>query len=178
MSPQQASLIDLVAGDLSSYRRKDLGGGRVRFVSTASRRSFEVGQREERRFLGRTTIATFHATHPGSDTQGAIELRHTGRHNRTGVEARVSNGDSATHDLAARIESDEGLVKAILPLDFTRFELRSDESEWRSTVELMGATLVGIALPPIRSYVRLYPDQLEALTGTFAALDRVIVSGS
>lgn len=87
-------------------------------------------------------------------------------------------GDDAIRDLAGRIEKDEGFVAAILPLDFTRFALQSDGIEWKTNVELMGASLVAIAFPPIRSYVRLYPDQLQALTATFAELDRVMTPDS
>jgi hypothetical protein len=37
----------------------------------------------------------------------------------------------------------------------------------------MGASYVTIAFPPMRSYVRLYPDQREALVATFGELERV-----
>jgi hypothetical protein len=41
-------------------------------------------------------------------------------------------------------------------------------------VELMGASHVAIALPPMRSYVRLYDDQREALLSTLAELGRAL----
>lgn len=128
--------------------------------------------------MGRTTTARFHTSHAGSTEPGAVLLRHTGRRRRTGIEATVITGGSAMAAVTGAIESDEAFAAAALPLDFTRFELRSDGTDWQTAVELMGATLVAIALPPIRSYVHLYPDQLEALTRTFAELDRLLAAGT
>ena len=49
----------------------------------------------------------------------------------------------------------------------------SDGETLTATVELMGASYVSIAFPPMRSYIRLYPDQREALVATFGELERV-----
>ena len=174
MSPPGASLFDLLSADLSSYRREGASAGGERFVPSKGGPSIEVTQREERRFMGRTTIARFHTTHAGATAPGALELRHTGRRRRIGIEAVVISGGHGMVAVADSIASDEDLVAAALPLDFTRFELRSDGTEWRSAVELMGATMVAIALPPMRSYVHLYPDQLEALSATLGQLARVL----
>jgi hypothetical protein len=136
---------------------------------------FAVDRRVERRFLGRTEIAQFRMRTESPVTESChLWVRHTGGRRRIGLEASVREGGPTAGLMAERITADDRLAQAALPLDFTRFDIRCDGSVWDTTVELMGATLVSIALPPVRSYVRLYPDQRDALSGTLAELTRIL----
>jgi hypothetical protein len=105
-----------------------------------------------------------------------IELSHTGGLKRSGVTATVLEGGDAAIRIAENLASDRRQSDALLPLDFTRFEIQGDLSGCRARVELMGASHVAIALPPIRSYIHLYPDQLEAMMTGFEELRRVLAS--
>lgn len=86
----------------------------------------------------------------------------------------VITGDSAAVDLARAFESDAVFAASILPLDFTRFDVELSAGQCVATVELMGASFVSLALPPMRSYVRLHPDQRKALVASLSALANVI----
>lgn len=164
-------LLDLLAGDLPGYRRERDDEGRVQFVPADGGLVLGVASRTERRFLGRTEIAVFETTHAASLLVGSIvELKHTGGVRRSGITAVVKQGGGAVNRFAEALAADGGLIEATLTLDFTRFEVQGGPDGARSRVELMGASHVAIALPPIRSYVRLYPDQREALV---MALERV-----
>jgi hypothetical protein len=61
-----------------------------------------------------------------------------------------------------------------LPLDFTRFAILGGASGWSAEVELVGASHVAIALPPMRSYVRLHADQRQAMVGSLTRLGELI----
>jgi hypothetical protein len=138
---------------------------------------FIVDRRVERRFLGRTEIAQFRTVTPVAFTERChLRVRHTGGRRRTGIEAVAREGGTAARHLAERITADHALAQATLPLDFTRFDIRHDGSGWETTIELMGATVVAIAFPPMRSYVRLYPDQSGALTSTLSELTRILTA--
>jgi hypothetical protein len=135
-----------------------------------------VASRIEKRFLGRTEIAVFRADIEVSlPEESIIALSHTGGLKRTGVTAvAVEGGESGQH-VAAALASDHSLAEALMPLDFTRFEVICGPAGCRVEVELMGASHVAIALPPIRSYVHLYPDQREAMTRGLEEVRRVVL---
>lgn len=176
MAVRRPALLDLLAADLAGYRREDTPTG-ARFTPAGPGQPLEVSVKVERRFLGRTEVARFHLSVPASSAgPGRIRIRHTGARTRIGIEALVKEGDRGVSVLAAMLEDDERLASASLPLDFKRFELVRDEAEWQVSVELMGASLVAIAMPPMRSYVRLFPDQRAALAATFSELRRVLSS--
>ena len=50
-----------------------------------------------------------------------------------------------------------------MELDFKRYELLAEAGAYRVETELIGASEVITALPPMRRYIRLYPDQKSAL---------------
>jgi hypothetical protein len=64
-----------------------------------------------------------------------------------------------------------------MTLDFTRFELVRADGQWSSTIDLMGASYVSLALPPMRSYLRLHADQRQALVETLTALNSLLEVG-
>jgi hypothetical protein len=168
-------LAGLIEGDLAGYQREVDESGRVRFVPLGDGPTFDVVSRVERRFLGRTEIAVF-----GVDLdvafgdEGMIVMRHTGRLTRTGVTTLVLNGGESVQHLASALASDRHVAEALQPLDFTRFEISLGVDLCRVELELMGASHVAIALPPIRSYVHLHPDQREAMISGIEEIDQVI----
>ena len=148
----------------------------MRFVPVGEGPVFELASRVERRFLGRTEIAVFRADIDlSSPEESTVALRHTGGLKRTGVTAVLVEGDESGQRVAAALASDRRLAEALMPLDFTRFEVICGPAGCRAEVELMGASHVAIALPPIRSYVHLYPDQREAMTRGLEAVRRVVL---
>lgn len=170
-------LVSLLEGDLPDYRRETTNNGRIRFVPTGDGLILEVASRIEKRFLGRTEIAVFESDLGSSLPEKAtIELRHTGGIKRSGVTAALVEGGDAAQRIAEELASDARLADAVISLDFTRFEVHGDPTGCRARVELMGASHVAIALPPVRSYIHLYPDQLDAMTEGFAEVRRVLRS--
>jgi hypothetical protein len=175
--PASTRLLTLLGGDLPDHRRETSDDGRVRFVPAGGGPVLEVASRIEKRFLGRTEIAVFEADLEISFPEEArIELRHTGRLKRTGIVAVLIEGGDRARQLAEDLTSDSGLAEVLLALDFTRFEIHADAAGSRVLVELIGASHVAIALPPIRSYVHLFPDQREAMVAGVSAVRRVLQS--
>lgn len=171
-------LVGLVEGDLSGYRRETRDDGMVRFVPVGAGPVVEVVSRIEKRFLGRTEVAVFRVAIDffSLPEKSIVALRHTGGLKRTGVTAVMVEGGEPGERVATALAADAELVEALMPLDFTRFEIVFDPVECRVEVELMGASHVAIALPPIRSYVHLYPDQREALASGLEAVWRILGS--
>lgn len=135
----------------------------------------EVASRIDKRFLGRTEIAVFRTRYDVSlFDESTVELRHTGSTRRSGLTARTKTGGEAASRLAEALSTDRALTEAVLPLDFTRFEVGGDQTGCHARVELMGASHVAMALPPIRSYVHLHADQREALLAAFVEVGRVL----
>jgi hypothetical protein len=168
-------LASLIEGDLPGYQRGVGEDGRVLYVPTGGGPVLDVAARVERRFLGRTEIAVFGAdlNVPFPD-QALIEMRHTGRLKRTGVTAKLAEGGESARRVASNLASDRTVAEALQPLDFTRFEVSLDPNGCRVEMELMGASHVAIALPPIRSYVHLHPDQRAAMISGIEAVEGVI----
>jgi len=152
--------------------------GKGRFLPRDGGPVIEVVERVDRRFLGHTEIAQFRMASSGADRGHAhLTIRHTGRMSRQGVAVHVSSGDGAIRRLAERIATAESFTTAAMTLDFTRFEVVRVDGEWSSTIELMGASFVSLALPPMRSYVRLHADQRQALVDTLTALNNQLEAG-
>lgn len=163
---------------MSGYQRDGGEHGWVRFVpDDEGGPVFDVASRVEKRFLGRTEIAVFGVDLDTSfPDEGTIEMRHTGRLKRTGVTAVLVAGGASGESVASALASDHRLTEALQPLDFTRFEISLGPDRCRVEMELMGASHVAIALPPIRSYVHLHPDQRDAMVAGIEAVARVIES--
>nr|MDP9495756.1 DUF3156 family protein [Actinomycetota bacterium] len=89
----------------------------------------------------------------------------------------VSSGDETIRRLAEKIATAESFTSAAMVLDFTRFDVDRADGEWTTTVELMGASYVSLALPPMRSYVRLHADQRQALVESLTALNTRLEAG-
>lgn len=174
--PPSSRLIALIEGDLPGYRRETGDDGRARFLPVADGPVFEVASRLEKRFLGRTEVAVFRAAVEVTlSEKSVIALRHTGGLKRTGVTAVAVEGGESAQRVATALASDHDLAEALMPLDFTRFEVIGGSTGCRVEVELVGASHVAMALPPMRSYVRLYPDQREAMLRGLVEVRRVVL---
>ena len=173
-SYKEGRLLRLLAGDLPGHWVEQASARQARFVPVNGGPVIEVTERVDRRFLGHNEIAQFkvRASTSGADS-ASLRIRHTGRMRRDGVKV-IAEGSESVRALATAIEGDSPFVTAVLPLDFTRFEVRPESGQWVAMVELMGASFVSLALPPMRSYIRLHPDQRAALVDSFAALLNVI----
>lgn len=167
-------LVALLAGDLPGHRlERDARG--CRFVPLQGGPALTVTERVERRFLGRTEIAQFRMEiEDPSSAPARLQVRHTGRLKRGGVEVVVDEGDEVAEQMAASLRHNDRFSEATLTLDFTRYDVAHVDGVWKVTVELMGASHVKIALPPMRNYVRLYPDQRDALLNSFEALSTTV----
>lgn len=171
-------LLRLLASDMPGHRLEQEGPGKGRFLPDEAGPVIEVIERVDRRFLGHTEIAQFRMVSPGSDGGKAhLTIRHTGKLRRQGVAVEVSSGDETIRRLAEKIATAESFTSAALTLDFTRFDVDRADGEWTTTVELMGASYVSLALPPMRSYVRLHADQRQALVETLTALNTQLEAG-
>ena len=166
-------MLRLLSSDMPGHRLELEGPGDGRFLPLQGGGPvIEVTERVDRRFLGHTEIAQFRIVSPAADSGPArLSIRHTGNLRRQGVEVEVSTGDESIRRLAEGIGEDGGFKSAVMNLDFTRFEVVRSDRRWSSTVELMGASYVSLALPPMRSYVRLHADQRQALVETLTALN-------
>ncbi len=176
IQPANGRLLDLIAGDLPGHRRVHLKNGLVRFVPESGVGPvLVVGARVKRRFLGRTETAQFQmAAEARRWAPAMLEVHHTGRFKRQGARVEVVEGSEEAALLAAALTFDPGFAAAASTLDFTRFDVGLDGERCLATVELMGASFVSIALPPIRSYVRLHLDQRDALIGCLSAVERLV----
>ena len=179
IQPAGERLIGLIAADLPDHGVVRAPDGRVTFVpETGGGPVLVVGARVKKRFLGRTEIAQFQTFTVARRWEPArLRVGQTGRLQRRGARVEVVEGSDEAASLAAALTSDAEFAVAAMALDFTRFDLEFDGERCATTVELIGASFVSIALPPIRSYVRLHPDQRVALIGCLAALQRVVGEG-
>lgn len=169
-------LLDLVDRDLPAHTIQPGGAGatHAHFAPVGTGVELEVSERVERQFLGRSTTAVFAVRCPaGAGDDVHLVVRHTGRFRRSGIEVVIRAGGHDAQVTADRLREDDGFTTTALALDFRRFDIARVDGEWSATVELVGATVVSIALPPLHHYVRLYPDQRAAL---LACLDAVLVT--
>lgn len=174
IAPASGRLLALVAADLPDHSPVGNTNGLTVFVAVDGI-ELVVGSRVKRRFLGRTETAVFQASTPAPSRGPALlQVRQTGALRRRAVEPRVVTGEADAVRVAAALAGDKSFQSAATRLDFTRFDIELDEDACTATIELMGASMVAIALPPIRSYVRLHADQRDALLDSLRALRGVV----
>jgi hypothetical protein len=165
--------------DLLSHVRADLVGCELvrraagtAVVSPPSGPSFTVEVRRERRRLIDLHVLAVHVDGPPTALrEAAIVFHHRGQLRRTGLAGRVRADDaSAVTAFRDALMAGGDLERAVLPLDFTSFEVRPHEGAWRATLELMGASYVRTTFPPSARYIRLDAQQLAALVATVSVL--------
>jgi hypothetical protein len=184
-----ADLLAHVAADLTGCEvvRGDPGSAVV--VPADGCPAFRLEVRSERRRLLHLQTLLVHVDGPPleGDPSAARDValsklvfHHTGQLRRTGLTAvvrpagrgRLRSGGfpPVLAGMRDRLLAEGELEAASLPLDFTRFEVTVVDGRWRVTLELMGASHVRTTLPPSARYVRLHPDQRDALLATVAVL--------
>jgi len=101
-----------------------------------------------------------------------LRIRHRGNWKRTGLECAVIRGaeNDEIRQAAGQLEANVSLNSAMLPLDFTQFELHRAASGWIAALVHYGASEVVYHFPATRQYVRLAPGQLQGILKTFACL--------
>jgi hypothetical protein len=165
--------------DLLSHVRADLVGCELvrRAAGTAvvtppNGPSFTVEVRRERRRLIDLHVLAVHVDGPPTALRdAAIVFHHRGQLRRTGLAGRVRADDApAATTFRDALMAGDALERAVLPLDFTSFEVRPHEGVWRATLELMGASYVRTTFPPSARYIRLDAQQLDALIATVSVL--------
>lgn len=168
-------LLELVAADLPSHQLVRLQDGTIDLIPKGGGPSLHVTRSVQRRFLGRTEVALFQMNTgaPGGE-KARLQVHHTGRLRRQGIDVRLVGGQAVAARVARELAADNGFTTAAGSLDFTRFDLELDGTRCMASVEMMGASLVLIAFPPIRSYVRLHPEQREALLDSLSSVQRLL----
>jgi hypothetical protein len=187
-----ADLIAHVAADLTGCEVARGAPGTAVVTPRDGTPPFRLAVRSERRRLLHLQTLLVHVDGPGvagpggpgpSDggaTTARLVFHHTGQVRRTGLTAVVRpvgrrrrwsrEAPPAVAAVRDRLLADGELERASLPLDFTHFEVAVVDGAWRATLELMGASHVRTTLPPSSRYVRLHPDQRDALLATVAVL--------
>lgn len=185
-----ADLLSHVAADLTGCEVVRGAPGSATVVPPGGRPAFRLAVRSERRRLLHLQTLLVHVDGPAleADVTAArdapaarLVLHHTGQLRRTGLTVTVrptgrgrrrsgAPPPPAVAALRDRLLAGGELEAASLPLDFTRFEVAVVDGRWRATLELMGASHVRTTLPPSARYVRLHPDQRDALLATVAVL--------
>ncbi len=177
-----ADLIAHVTADLTGCEVERAAPGTAVVTPRAGTPPFRLTVRSERRRLLHLQTLLVHVDGPSSPAGQPAKLvfHHTGQVRRTGLAASVRpagrgrrwSGEVPPEVVTVRdrLLADGALEAASLTLDFTSFEVAVVDGAWRVTLELMGASHVRTTLPPSARYVRLHPDQRDALLATVAVL--------
>jgi hypothetical protein len=174
--------------NLSDLESEVLGATCIRFRSRDPAIEFLAEEQVESQFLMHVVTTRFSCRVAGnSDGDRRISIRHRGSWKRAGIEctvaadARAGAGTGAdaaanarSRQLCARFAESPELTAAILPLDFTDCELLPVAGGWEVRIVHFGASEVVYRIPPIRQYVRLSREQLQALVRTFAAFSALL----
>lgn len=170
-SYQPGKLLNRVAREFKQFQCYSRAPYQAQFVAPGDHLTFEASERVEKSFLTYTVVTDFVYQIGGSPPgQAEIHLAHTGNLRRTGISGRVKSGGEAARAVLDRLAADQPFIQAILPLDFQRFYLIQDEQGWRVNTMQMGASWVSLTFPPVRRYIPLGQDQVEALLATFNRL--------
>ena len=170
---RRGSLLARLRHDLAGLEFEPDDDTRGRFRSTAMGLELIAEEHVEARFL--MHIVTTRFSYPISGDGGALarmRIRHRGAWKRNGIECAVTQGaeDAAVRDAAERLAADVALTAALLPLDFTELELERQTTGWVASLVHYGASEVVYQFPSTRQYVRLSPEQVQAILKTFARL--------
>jgi hypothetical protein len=172
--------------DLRDLESQVVSATCVRFRSRDPDIEFVAEEQVEPQFLMHVVTTRFSCRVAGdSNGRQRMRIRHRGTWKRTGIECAVAAdaragadsdadagaaADAGTRQLCARLADSPELTAALLPLDFTDCELLPVADGWEVRIVHFGASEVVYRVPPIRQYVRLPRDQLNALLQTFAVL--------
>jgi hypothetical protein len=148
---------------------------RARFRCDEAGLEFVAEERVEARFLMHVVTTRFSCrVSDGGGAPAKIRIRHRGAWKRAGIECMADHG---AEPVAERLARDLALASSMLPLDFTDFQLERQETGWIASLVHYGASEVVYQFPSTRQYVRLSPEQVEAILGTFSRLSDLLGQG-
>ncbi|MDH4655609.1 MULTISPECIES: DUF3156 family protein [unclassified Pseudomonas] len=165
-----------VMRDLQGLHAETLEGAVTRFSSDDGDLVFDVRERVQAQFLMHLVLTEFVLQVPSTGVGPVrIELSHRGAIRRQGVTCNVRAGDArALGELLGRLESDQVLRAALMPLDFKRLVIEREGRQWRVRLEHMGASEVVNRMPGFRRYIRLVPEQRQLLLQALRAFKDVL----
>ncbi|WP_248731888.1 DUF3156 family protein [Pseudomonas sp. MWU13-2517] len=138
--------------------------------------AFEIVERTESQLLMHLVMTEFLLQVPASaGGTGRFEVHHGGAIRRNGIRVRCRSGNPALgRELQARLQADDVLLQALMPLDFKRLRFELQDRQWSVRLEHMGGSEVVNRMPAFRRYIALSPVQREHLLATLAGLQRVL----
>jgi hypothetical protein len=171
------ALLARLRQDFARLEYEALDDARARFHCPDLRLDFLAEERVHAQFLMHVVTTNFlHYLPCDAGSPARIRVRHRGAWTRQGLECVITRGseDVSVHEAVRRLSTDTALETAMLPLDFTDFELERQPTRWVVTLVHYGASEVVYRFPATRHYVRLVPEQLQAILQTFARLSNLL----
>ncbi|MFJ4373274.1 DUF3156 family protein [Pseudomonas japonica] len=149
--------------------------GRARF-SLAGGVEFEVRERTESQLLMHIVVCEFRLQcRAASEGAATLELHHTGAVRRSGLGWKQKGGEAGLlESVRRRLEQDDALSRALMPLDFKRLRLERGEGQWTVLLEHMGGSEVVNRMPAFRRYIRLDSQQRELLLTVLIGLKKLL----
>ncbi|OLS61689.1 DUF3156 family protein [Pseudomonas putida] len=149
--------------------------GRARF-SLAGGVEFEVRERTESQLLMHIVVCEFRLQcSAASEGAATLEVHHTGAIRRSGLGWKQKGGEAGLMDrLRQRLEQDQCLYQALMPLDFKRLRLERAEGQWTLVLEHMGGSEVVNRMPAFRRYIRVDSQQRELLLSALIGFKRLL----
>ncbi|MDU9394157.1 DUF3156 family protein [Pseudomonas sp. zfem002] len=149
--------------------------GRARF-SLAGGVEFEVRERTESQLLMHIVVCEFRLQcRAASEGAATLELHHTGAIRRSGLGWKQKGGEAGLlESVRRRLEQDDALSRALMPLDFKRLRLERGEGQWTVLLEHMGGSEVVNRMPAFRRYIRLDSQQRELLLTALIGLKKLL----
>ena len=164
-------LLHLLRADLPDLEFVATAPGAGEFQCTEDGLLFRVQEHVDARLLLQIVSVDFSVQVPNvTHYDGHIVVRHTGALRRTGLDYLPARHTADTCEaLQRRLQSDDRLRAALMPLDFTqcRFSACHDFLELR--LRHFAASEVVGQLPRFRRYVPLHAAQRDSLLATFRA---------
>jgi hypothetical protein len=171
------TLLTKLRQDLARLEYEAVDEARARFRCPDLRLDFLAEERVHAQFLMHVVTTSFlHFLPCAGGSPARIRVRHRGAWTRRGLECVIAQGteDVSVQETARRLSTDAALAAAMLPLDFTDFELERQPARWVASLVHYGASEVVYRFPATRQYVRLVPEQLQAILQTFARLSHLL----
>lgn len=133
--------------------------------------SFRVHEHLDSRFLLQILSADFSLRVPRREgCEGQILVQHTGALRRRGVAFQLApRSPAACEPLRRRLQADDRLTAALMPLDFTHCRIIAQHDALELRLRHFAASEVVGQLPRFRRYVPLHAAQRDALLATLRA---------
>ena len=164
-------LLPQLSNDLAGLEFVALAPGAGEFRCAADGLVFQVQEHLDARLLLQIVSVDFTLQVPNVDgCLGQILVRHTGHLRRSGVAYLPAprTADSCK-PLIVRLQADESLRAALMPLDFTQCRINAGKTSLELRLRHFAASEVVGQLPRFRRYVPLHAAQRDALLATFRA---------